>query len=540
MTRRSSWTPTSAASPAKARCRVVLGRLAATFLRRQGQHALGFARLGDYSRERLGLSARELQSLAAVVERLARLPAIAAAFERGEVSWAQLRLLVGVALPETEAEWLARARGRTVRALAAQIGGREDPEPEDGEPRAHFRVRCPRRVARRWREVVGLARRMAGTELSQGQAAEAIAAEAWSAVPAWNGADAWLYDCQRPEGQAPDPEETPAAFAPDLDWAAVEEAIPEDVTRLAVDAEDLEAFALDERLRHVVQAMQRLSWQTGRLLRLFLDRRLYALMGFPSAARYLRERLGVSERKARALVALERKTWEAPVFGDAYRAGDLSWVRALALLPVLTESTAPAWIARAQSVTVRRLGDEVEWALAGRESRLPPPPDTNIEERQMCALPDDEVLDAEVAFTAPASVVALLRTLSVAFGARAVPLWQGFERLLAHVQDEWARQPRHRDPVFARGGWRCAVPACSARRSLHDHHLVFRSRGGDNSRPNRITVCAWHHLHGIHSGRIRAWGAAPHGVHWELGVRAGRPPLLRLEGERYVTGESPA
>src|SRR5881409_2577129 len=51
---------------------------------------------------------------------------------------------------------------------------------------------------------------------------------------------------------------------------------------------------------------------------------------------------------------------------------------------------------------------------------------------------------------------------------------------------------------------------------------------------NRVTVCAGHHLHGIHAGRIRAWGAAPDRITWELGVRPGRPPLLRLEGDRYV------
>jgi hypothetical protein len=61
----------------------------------------------------------------------------------------------------------------------------------------------------------------------------------------------------------------------------------------------------------------------------FLDRRLYRLMQFPSATRYLTERLGLSARNARALVAVERKTWTDDAFGSAYRAGDLSWVRAL-------------------------------------------------------------------------------------------------------------------------------------------------------------------------------------------------------------------
>src|SRR5206468_1659477 len=96
--------------------RRVLGTLARAFLAQKGQHALGFARLGDFARERLGLSARELQSLAHVSARLAQLPAVAAAFAAGALSWTQVRLLVGVATAETAAAWVETARSRTVRA----------------------------------------------------------------------------------------------------------------------------------------------------------------------------------------------------------------------------------------------------------------------------------------------------------------------------------------------------------------------------------------------------------------------------------------
>src|SRR5262249_47681822 len=59
----------------ESRCRQVLGRLARAFLRRAGPHGLGFSRLDDYARERLGLSGREVQSLATVVARLDERPA---------------------------------------------------------------------------------------------------------------------------------------------------------------------------------------------------------------------------------------------------------------------------------------------------------------------------------------------------------------------------------------------------------------------------------------------------------------------------------
>ena len=324
-----------------ARGRLVLGRLAAVFLRRQGQRVLGFARLDDYARERLGFSGRELQSLATVAQRAEALPAVTAAFGRGEISWAQLRLLVGIAAPDTEEHWLSRARGHTVRALQAAIRQANGPlRTDDSEDSQRFRLPCPRRVKRLWHRAVELARRMAGAHLSHGAAAEVIAAEGLSACTP--PAERWVPD-PSPPGHAANPDETRATFAPDLDWTALADATPPDLDALLSNHEALHPFVLDARMRIVVTAMHQTAWQTGRLLRLFLDRRLFLAMGFRSASRYLRERLGLSERKARALVAVERRTWSALAFGDAYRSGQLSWVRALTILPVVTEDTAAAW-----------------------------------------------------------------------------------------------------------------------------------------------------------------------------------------------------
>jgi len=143
-------------------------------------------------------------------------------------------------------------------------------------------------------------------------------------------------------------------------------------------------------------------------------------------------------------------------------------------------------------------------------------------------------VDSEVAFYAPASVQLLLSGAIAAFAEPHEPRWRSFERLIDHVHAHWSVQPRHRDPVFARDGWWCAVPVCSSRRNLHDHHLLYRSRGGGSERDNRITVCVWHHLRGIHQGRVRAWGTAPDEVKWELGTRPGCEPLLRLRGDEYA------
>ena len=229
----------------------------------------------------------------------------------------------------------------------------------------------------------------------------------------------------------------------------------------------------------------------------------------------------IPSRKAWALVKVERTARRAPAFAAAYGAGTLSRVRALTLLPVVDRATAGVWIAPAQAVSVRRLADEVNWVLDVRDiyrQDVPftPPP-----------------LDAEIDFTGPATVVALFRDALEVFERGGEPRWLAVERLLNRVVTDWEALPHHPDPVFARDGWRCQVPACSGRRELQDHHIVFRSRGGSNARSNRITLCAGHHHHGIHTGVIRASGKAPHHVRWELGVRAAAPALLTLLGDRY-------
>jgi hypothetical protein len=212
-------------------------------------------------------------------------------------------------------------------------------------------------------------------------------------------------------------------------------------------------------------------------------------------------------------------------------------------LPVVgPHDSAAAWVARGEEVTVRRLVDMVDWAReVGEPGSIPAPPPA---EGALVVPPLDAVqmrarsLDAEIVFHGPATVVALLSAATESFRAPDEPRWVGFEKLLRHAQTEWERQPRHRDPIFERDGWRCAVPACSARRSLHDHHVLYRSRGGDHRRDNRVAVCAAHHLRGIHGFRVRVTGRAPDDLTWELGVRRGRPPLLRTHGDRYLADDT--
>ena len=112
--------------------------------------------------------------------------------------------------------------------------------------------------------------------------------------------------------------------------------------------------------------------------------------------------------------------------------------------------------------------------------------------------------------------------------------------ILDHVLDAWGaldEKVRRSHRVFARDGWRCVVPGCSSMRNLHDHHVVFRSAGGSDALENRATLCAFHHLRGVHAGIVRCFGRAPGALRFELGVRKGRTPLVAYgAGDKLMGG----
>ena len=60
-----------------------------------------------------------------VVRELENLPEIHEAFKKGELRWARVRLIIRVAIPETEEEWLEFARKNNSRQIAREVKGRK-------------------------------------------------------------------------------------------------------------------------------------------------------------------------------------------------------------------------------------------------------------------------------------------------------------------------------------------------------------------------------------------------------------------------------
>jgi hypothetical protein len=583
----------------EAEARLALGRLARVFSVRQGHHDLAFVSIGDYTRERLGISSSQFYELSQVATSLTWLPLIEDALAQGTISWTKARELVAVAAPEAQEQWLAVATRCTADQLHALIAsartsataspperagcrggcsaGCPHDDDIDDEPSVTVVMRCPQAVRLLWWEVLRLSCRVAGSDLAAWQSAEIIAAEGlsesgWPLEPfegLWTGNQ---YSTRNVHNAAATDVATivlPEAYQPGA------RAQRDHLSRMAVSRESVTAEQLDQSMRAVIATMQRIDADIGRLLCLVADRRLHRQLGCNDFGAYCRNALGMCTRKARALVAIERaRRRTCSRITEAYRSGLLSWHRCLVLLPVLTERTADAWIERAQQVAARRLADEVMWSHmacdAGVELETMPPPlharldadfgsfvhfrgsfetesaGTGLESAgaefgSASTGLESALLDAEIRYRAPITVAGMFRSAVFARRRPGEPVWMGLMRLLAHVRTFWMAVPKHHDPIFERDGWRCAVPACSSRRNLHDHHVVFRSHGGGNEPDNRVAVCASHHQHGIHRGVLRASGKAGVGLDWELGRRdaSGRPLLcVSGRGEVYTAATS--
>ena len=116
-----------------------------------------------------------------------------------------------------------------------------------------------------------------------------------------------------------------------------------------------------------------------------LSRRLYEFVyrdepwraGYKTMAGYARQVLGVSERRARYLMSLERRLFSAPAVREGYRRGELSWLQSLLLLRVARgDASERAWVEYAKQVPVLRLREAVEdgQLRAVREYPCLPPP----------------------------------------------------------------------------------------------------------------------------------------------------------------------
>lgn len=569
--------------------RRALAALAGRFVALEGWERLGYVRLGDYAVERLGLSAREIEDLARVDRALADLPRVEAALVSGRISWTKTRLLARVADCHCEEDWVRFAERSSVRELERSVRAidrgcvearSEGPDAVDEERGEGVAIRCTPEVLAKWNLAWRLARRVAGSNLPRWACMEAVAAEVVSAVP--------LDDGPVPEGPAPPPGEDyrdelaarrwrrreerararwraqsdgPVGWSETTSRGELPAGLEGDgepmpgatcpwIRSLVRDLASADAFELDARLRRAVTREQRREATMAPLLLRVAEERLYRATGQTSLEQFARERLEMAPSKVWALLRLERAGRDSPALLAAYRSGRLSWVKAHALVKVVRIARAHdrAWVDWADRVTVRRLLEDVGDALVraetdpegfaasggvptvDEEADLQTRADPTRSERH----PSTARETSRFFFRAPADVAQLFRAvvctvrrrLSGTTG-RLPSEGEAVGAMFDHAFEVWGalRKRSERRRPFERDGWRCAVPGCTSYRNLQDHHIVFRSRRGSHTLENRLTLCAAHHLRGVHTWLMRCTGRAPHRLRFELGVRRGQPPL---------------
>jgi hypothetical protein len=534
----------------------IAGRLVAT----GAWDRLGFARLGDYGRERLGLSERELHELARVDRALADLPRIEASLCSGELGWTKVRLLCRVATASDEASWLAlagvvsaRELARRVRAVEREAHDAADAHRayecagEDGdtdEQPARLRIACADHVPMKWGDVRRLVRRVAGEWLPFPVCAEYVAAEVISALPP---------EVDPQGSEASSARERAAAVATPRTARASSSPF---VEALGEDLEQADAFELDRRSQRAVALERGLLSRMGPRLAEVADGRLFRDLGLSSLDAYAHERLGMSPRKARGLLRVERACRRSPELREAWTSGAISWSQAQTLVAVVvapgSEPWQERWITRAGAVSVRRLEDDVDRALASGNLdpvALPPLPEPIALDRtdpagvQTGARLSPAKPTRYVTVCASPEVVRLFRVglatvrlrLERLSGRPASP-GEALEAMLDHVLLVWRQGERALSPserrasaVFERDAWRCTIPGCRSYRNLHAHHIRFRSRGGSDALENLTTLCAAHHQRGVHGGRIRIEGSAPDRLRFELPLGRWRSGDLREE-----------
>jgi hypothetical protein len=270
-------------------------------------------------------------------------------------------------------------------------------------------------------------------------------------------------------------------------------ALPREVAALVDDLDGASPIEIDRRLRRAIAFLQSVDFETGRVLRQVLQRRLFSELGFERFDRYCSERLDLAPRTARRLVAIARAEHRAPAVATAFRVGSIHGFQAHTVLRVADLENAERWVTRSRRVSLRRLEEDID-AHAPKTGAIE--------------------------FRAPAPIAEQFLAMVARAGS--------IERLLAHAIITWVQAGEHFEDYadFERDGFRCTVPGCTARRNLQSHHIRFRSRGGPDVAWNRTTLCAHHHLRGVHLERVvTIRGKAPDRLEFELG------------GERFGSGD---
>ena len=454
---------------------------------------LRYSNIGDYAREELGINASTAVKMARLARRLQERPLLREAVRRDVVSARKAEIIAPVAVGDDEARWILRAKAETVRSLKAAV--KAPPEPDEEEW-----VNLCAEVLPEKRAVIDEGLRLAGVIIgataTKMQRVNAWAEERLSThtAPADEHADDVLFASEDEFESLKERLEQE-----NRQWAGLAAVEPVEASQFSGETDP---WRIDAELKRLVEKRTRWDEVFGHVAMLFKTSRAWEPLGFANFGHYCEERLGMAERTVAQRVALERSLYRIPLLRQALREKRISYEKARVIARHAEGEEVQGWIEKAETMTC------VELRRAMQDK----------DEAQMCARGTFSawmtVSVAEVVKAAfRAARAAAKRWLSageclVALAEHFVETWRD---LLAQA-NTLQRRIRARDRHF------CQVPGCS-RAAVHAHHIKPRSQGGSDDPSNLISLCAAHHLHGIHGGRMRVTGTAPDKLAWEFGLR---------------------
>ncbi|MFT7618110.1 MAG: Holliday junction DNA helicase RuvB [Planctomycetota bacterium] len=326
-------------------------------------------------------------------------------------------------------------------------------------------------------------------------------------------------------------------------------------------------FGLDaEALECALVSYNRKSDVARRALAFYLDdmhsRGLHQSLGFVSAVQFACQRLDMSRRLARTLIAVGSALRDLPLIDEAFCQGRISWSKVRLLIGVATPEVEKAWLARAETNSCERLEAEIRGAEKGKLPRedgkgLPTVKfkftaklgslaheglekarrkffdeiGGECDDAELLQILVDSYLQhgEDVKGSSSRYQIAIghcssCATTQVNSADGPIELSQS-ERELVLCDGEVVGDknnsptpPNIRKRILARDGHRCVH--CHGGRDVQVHHIVFRQDGGGHELSNLASLCK--HCHGLlHEGFLNIQGKAPHDL--RITDRNGRP-----------------
>jgi hypothetical protein len=202
---------------------------------RRGYEKFGYKDVWDYASARFGYSSRKTHYFLGLAHGLKRLPKLLDALENGEIGWTKAYQLSRIAEPETEEEWIEKAKDLSVRDLKETIQRRRT---NGGRP---VKLWMTQEMAELWDFAIEVCRMSTGAQHSRMQCLEFMIGEFLST---------WSYEANRHVRLVEETAEE-AENGDSLDSTSNEDLTEEETLqiekRLCPDNDDLPAAVLNYR-----------------------------------------------------------------------------------------------------------------------------------------------------------------------------------------------------------------------------------------------------------------------------------------------------